>query len=139
MNIYEGTKIKYTKVIMYYIDSLIQSFDKDRNNSTASYSLIHVCLKLMLCVELFCKFWHFIFYYLRHDGQTSFPFSEQTKHFILLVLEMTMFATNETFSGVVHIYNLLILLLPPSHICFQGPELSCSTAVICFIIVVSQH
>ena len=110
-------------------------------NSTASYSysLIHVCLKLTLCVELFCKFWHFIFHYLRHDGQTSFPFCAQTKHFIVLVLEMTTFATNETFSGVVHIYKLLTLLPPPSHICFQGPELSCSIAIICFVIVFSQR
>jgi len=50
-----------------------------------------------------------------------------------------MFATNETFSGVVHIYKLLILLPPRSHICFQGPELSCSIVIICFLIVVSQH
>ena len=52
---------------------------------------------------------------------------------------MTMFATNETFSDVVHIYKLLTLLPPPSHIYFQGPELSCSIAIICFLIVVSQH
>jgi hypothetical protein len=72
-------------------------------------------------------------------GKPVFLFSEQTKHFIVLVLEITMFATNETFLGTVHIYKLLFLLPPPPHICFQGPELSCSITVICFLIVVSQH
>jgi hypothetical protein len=50
-----------------------------------------MCLKLTLCAELFCGFRQVIFYSLRHDGQTSFPFSEQSKHFIVLVLEITMF------------------------------------------------
>ena len=140
MKIYAGTKIKYTKLIPYYTDSLIQPFDKDRTSSSASHTLICVCLKLMLCAELFLKFLYFTFYFLRYDWQTSLPFLvKQTKHFIVLVLEMTMFATNETFSGVVHIYKLLILLPPPSHFCFQSPELSCSIAIICFLIVVGQH
>jgi hypothetical protein len=45
-------------------------------------------------------------------GKPVFLFSEQTKHFIALVVEMIVSAINETFLGTVHIYKLLILLHP---------------------------
>ena len=69
---------------------------------------------------------------------TSLPFSEQTKHFIVLVLEMTKFATNETFPGVVHTINFSFCYLHPHTFAFKVLNLH-APLQLCFLIVVSQH
>ena len=46
---------------------------------------------------------------------------------------MTVYWSTKAFSGVFHVYQLLLFPPPPPSICVGNPELSCWIAVICFV------
>jgi hypothetical protein len=55
-------------------------------------------------------------------------------------LETTVLGPSKTFSSIVCIYQLLLMLSSHSHVCFQNPdELSCCIAIIHFLGTVNQH